>query len=799
MPESFLFEKNIFQVITGEIEWDIINIDVDSLKCIINCPQSYINIIHTDDIIKIINTQNFKVYEYNLENQIIKEYKIDTNVDLITDYTLITYNNDKYMLDFQLTSQLFSPIGGHTIGISDDGYINLHFLLMKNHEDTLITAFSEEWIDDNMLDYNYKKEEKLFTNYENINYYQYKNSSSIYYRIILETDDETISLKGKLKNIKNLFIMYQIADIVLVNSLSFDVPLYFSKKKFLDLIKKYIDFEIDTDKRPEKYTLKIYPEGNYWEKINFTKEKWFKLKHSQLNLPILEKIYDTKFIKTQITENIFCAEWCNYKYYDKCIKKLGDCYYLDEGPLSLYKINFDKDKEDNYKLKILDTIFLDSWISDPKKAHDVFTPHPYFDTSSSLFYHPIHKLFYLFTRCNVKSSVRTIVVSTSKDLKEWSEFEVINIKNFNFICGNYYVPGLQYYPKTNLMASVNYYIEENGNSYLQFMYTKNGVNCEYFNMSNIRKHNDVHDNLITPIFNSIFNYKNKSYFLLSKTINTDNQNIHIGFLPKNRWNGLLIHNQTEILTGNILESVNELKLNYKVNPNGFIKICILDQNNKIISDYDNMIALTDDNFNEKVIFKKICKIKKGYKLKLLLKNCLLYTINLMFQPIESKTLFNTIEFWYHEYYPHTYNDMKTIQLKIEKNGIRAKKIVGKVIYNDNLSKATINVLFENNKIEEIILYDTTKLKKSNLLMCLDNKTSHYYKIGKIKPIKKYIKVRETIYNLIKTNKLKCLNKKIVEEYKEILDFCKDTKNIKEIENDIKGIPARVFNCQLKNL
>ena len=44
-----------------------------------------------------------------------------------------------------------------------------------------------------------------------------------------------------------------------------------------------------------------------------------------------------------------------------------------------------------------------------------------------------------------------------------------------------------------------------------------------------------------------------------------------------------------------------------------------------------------------------------------------------------------------------------------------------------------------------------------------------------------------------------MNKKIVEEYKEILDFCKDTKNIKEIENDIKGIPARVFNCQLKNL
>ena len=41
-----------------------------------------------------------------------------------------------------------------------------------------------------------------------------------------------------------------------------------------------------------------------------------------------------------------------------------------------------------------------------------------------------------------------------------------------------------------------------------------------------------------------------------------------------------------------------------------------------------------------------------------------------------------------------------IHLNIEKNGLKAKKIMSNVKYNHNSSKATIDILYENNKIRE---------------------------------------------------------------------------------------------------
>lgn len=810
MTLSFLFEKNIFRVIAGEIKWNPICIELENMKKIIDTVPSYINIMTSGSLIKIINTKYYIVYEYNLETGKVKKYNLKTETDLLSDYTLIEQNNEKYILDYQMSSRLTSPAGGMGLGYTRDNYITVHFLLMKYYNGKIITAFSDDWVSEDISDFNLANEENLFNNYKNINYYQYIDTDSQFYIINLKFEKETKTLRGKLKGIKDLFIVLQKEGLVLVNSLSFENPLYFPKKYFLNFIEKYVEFEDEIPKVSEKYNLEIYPEGNYWEKINYNKDDWFKLKHTQIKIKTLEKIYSSKFIKGNITEDMFCVIWNNYNHFDKCLKKLGNNYYLDEGPLSLYKINLEKEEE-NYKLEIKDTIFMDSWISDPRKAHDVFTPYPFFDTSESLFYHPLQKLYYIFTRCNLKSSVRSIVMSKSKDLKNWSDFEIINIKDFNFICGNYYVPGIQYYPESNLMSSINYYIEENKhgknhNSYLQFLYTKDGINCNYFNISLASQHYDVHDNQINPIFNSIFNYNNKTYFMLSKTITKKKEDktnhkikqIYIKSIPKNRWNGLKIDEETEIITGKIKDSVDKLMLNYKIKENGFIKICILDSYENIISDYENMKEISGDKIDELIEFKNNIKIENGYKLKIKMKNCELYTINILFDEIKSEELFNTIEFWYHEYYPQTVNDMKMIQLNVEKNGLRAKKLMSNIKYNHNSSKASIDILYENDKIKEMVLYDTTSIKRESLIMCLERNTSTFYNIGKIESVLKYIKVRKTVYNVLKKNKLKNLNKKILEEYKEILDFCKDKKNIKEIKNKEKGVPAKVFNCTLIN-
>ena len=47
-----------------------------------------------------------------------------------------------------------------------------------------------------------------------------------------------------------------------------------------------------------------------------------------------------------------------------------------------------------------------------------------------------------------------------------------------------------------------------------------------------------------------------------------------------------------------------------------MKVCVIDQDNTIISDYNNMIPLKDNNIEEEVKFKNSVKIKKGFKLKL---------------------------------------------------------------------------------------------------------------------------------------------------------------------------------------
>jgi hypothetical protein len=226
-----------------------------------------------------------------------------------------------------------------------------------------------------------------------------------------------------------------------------------------------------------------------------------------------------------------------------------------------------------------------------------------FDSQTSVLYNNQQNKYYLYQRANIGIGIRYIQYTTSNDLINWSEFNLLKINpeinyfKFNFYYSNFFkINGVNNFigilPSNQKIAD-NYYGLDTIQNYR--LYYSN--NCIEWNYIGIINSDEYHKNWLTvgtPIL-----YDNKYYFYIS---NDENLSLEIYSMEKNRFS-YLTYNQKDIISKIEFKLMNfeekNIKINIKIEENGYIKVQLKDENNKIIEGYSfNDFDIMGENISE---------------------------------------------------------------------------------------------------------------------------------------------------------------------------------------------------------
>jgi hypothetical protein len=250
------------------------------------------------------------------------------------------------------------------------------------------------------------------------------------------------------------------------------------------------------------------------------------------------------------------------------------------------------------------------------------------DSSISCFYDNNFKKYILYIRANISMGGRSIQYTLSDDMKNWSDFELINfIPNWKDK-DSYYSPEISQYPDTNLYIGFPGYFKEN-----------NKINMKTkLIISNNAKDFYIHDYIIDENYN---NYCSQKFFLINDVFhfyifeNPFKKNIKLTrySIDKDRLLSITCGKNIGEFTTKYLLNIenNQIIINFKTYDNGYIKFELLDSNKLLYKNYSfkNCEILDGDYSYKKIIWNNtnnIIDIDKVY-VKCIMYNCDLFTIS----------------------------------------------------------------------------------------------------------------------------------------------------------------------------
>uniref|UniRef100_A0A6C0H136 Glycosyl hydrolase family 32 N-terminal domain-containing protein n=1 Tax=viral metagenome TaxID=1070528 RepID=A0A6C0H136_9ZZZZ len=226
-----------------------------------------------------------------------------------------------------------------------------------------------------------------------------------------------------------------------------------------------------------------------------------------------------------------------------------------------------------------------------------------FDSSTSILFNYNDNKYYLYQRANLGLGVRFIQYTTSNNLIDWSDFNLININpKIDFFQNNYYYNnffsikdidiyiGLFPHSKKNGMG----YYDIDNKEYLELYYSKDCINWNYIGVLLEFEYHNKFLILGEPIIKN-----NKYYFYAS---DHKCRSINVYSIEKNRFSSAYTIENDKISKINLkLIKLNEplIKINFKTYSNGFIKIQLLNNNKEIIDNFSfNDFDIIKENLDD---------------------------------------------------------------------------------------------------------------------------------------------------------------------------------------------------------
>lgn len=220
-----------------------------------------------------------------------------------------------------------------------------------------------------------------------------------------------------------------------------------------------------------------------------------------------------------------------------------------------------------------------------------------FDSTTNILYNERDNKYYLYQRANIGLDARYIQYSTSSDLVNWSEFNLLKIdKSYNHFenniyCGNFFkIPGVNNYICILPISykNSNVYTDIKKSETFNLYYSDDCVNWNYVGISNIHEYYKLWAVNSEPIL-----YENKYIFYFS---NHKKKTIDTYSISLNRFSCVKTIEKDVVSTITIklmkFDS-KKITLNLKTHENGYIKVQLKDENNQILegfsfSDFDTI-------------------------------------------------------------------------------------------------------------------------------------------------------------------------------------------------------------------
>jgi len=212
-----------------------------------------------------------------------------------------------------------------------------------------------------------------------------------------------------------------------------------------------------------------------------------------------------------------------------------------------------------------------------------------FDSQTSVLYNSEQNKYYLYQRANIGTGIRYIQYTTSDDLINWSKFNLLKVDpelnyfHYNFYYSNFFkindVNGFIGILPSNEKTSNDY----NGLSNIQNYRLYYSNDCIEWNYIGIIGNDEYYKYWLTvgpPIL-----YDNKYYFYIA---NNDDLSLEIYSLEKNRFSYVTFNEKdtiSKIEFKLMYFKEKNIKINFKTEENGYIKVQLKNENNNIIEGY----------------------------------------------------------------------------------------------------------------------------------------------------------------------------------------------------------------------
>ena len=228
-----------------------------------------------------------------------------------------------------------------------------------------------------------------------------------------------------------------------------------------------------------------------------------------------------------------------------------------------------------------------------------------FDSTTNILYNERENKYYLYQRANIGLGTRYIQYSTSSDLVNWSEFNLLKIdKSYNHFknniyCGNFFkIPGVKNYICVLPISYKNSdsYCDINKTETFNLYYSDDCANWNYVGIINIHEYYQLWAVNSVPIL-----HENKYFFYFS---NHKKKTIDTYSMWLNRFSCVKTMKKDVVstITFKLMQfESKKININLKTHENGYIKVQLKDANNQILegfsfSDFDTIQQNVDDFF-----------------------------------------------------------------------------------------------------------------------------------------------------------------------------------------------------------
>ena len=218
-----------------------------------------------------------------------------------------------------------------------------------------------------------------------------------------------------------------------------------------------------------------------------------------------------------------------------------------------------------------------------------------YDSQTSILYKD--NKYYLYQRANICAGVRYIQYSTSEDLINWSEFNLLKINpeinhfEYNFYYSNFFkIKGVNNFIG---ILPCEHIIDDYEYNY-KLYYSNDCINWNYIGIIGEGKYYNNWIVVGEPIY-----FDNKYYFYIS---NNEDLSFEIYYFEKNRFSYVtyIEENLISKLEFKLMYfKEKNIKINFKTEDNGYIKIQLKDVNKNIIDGYSfDDFDIINENINE---------------------------------------------------------------------------------------------------------------------------------------------------------------------------------------------------------